>query len=97
MKQTLFATAGASLASATTLSSICSSDYIQDRLPSNDSAVRGLVFGDVTAQPVYNTSVEAGNNYPSATGRNFCNVTVAYNHAGKDDTVRYYRWFGRSM
>lgn len=80
--------AGASMASATSLSSICSVDHITNSLPVDNSALQGLVFGDVTAQSVYNSSVEAGNNYPAANGRNFCNVTVAYQHAGKDDAVR---------
>ena len=53
----------------------------------DSTELQGLVFGDVTAQSVYNSSVEAGNNYPAASGRNFCNVTVAYQHAGKDDAV----------
>jgi tannase len=87
MKQTLILAAGASGAFATSLSNICNFDYITSSLPSDDSAVQGLVYGDVTAQPVYNSSVEAGNNYPAVSGRNFCNVTVAYKHAGKDDAV----------
>jgi tannase len=88
MKQSLLIAAGASGAIAASLSNICNVDYITNSLPSGDSAIQGLVYGDVTAQPVYNSSVEAGNNYPAVTGRNFCNVTVAYNHAGKDDAVR---------
>jgi hypothetical protein len=87
MKQSLLIAAGASGAIAASLSNICNVDYITNSLPSGDSAIQGLVYGDVTAQPVYNSSVEAGNNYPAVTGRNFCNVTVTYNHAGKDDAV----------
>jgi hypothetical protein len=87
MKQTLLIAAGASGAFAASLSDICNVDYITDSLPSGDSAIQGLVYGDVTTQPVYNSSVEAGNNYPASTGNNFCNVTVAYSHASKDDAV----------
>jgi tannase len=87
MKQSLLF-AGASVASATSLSSICSVEYIEASLPANNSALQGLVFGDVTAQSVYNSSVQAGNNYPAINGRDFCNVTVAYRHAGKSDAVR---------
>jgi tannase len=87
MKQSLILTS-ASVASAGSLSSICSIDYIKEKLPTDNTALQGLVYGDVTANSVYNASVEAGNNYPAAIGRNFCNVTVAYKHDGKDDAVR---------
>jgi tannase len=87
MKQTLLIAAGASGAFAASLSDICNVDYITDSLPSGDSAIQGLVYGVVTADPVYNSSVEASNNYPASTGNNFCNVTVAYSHAGKNDAV----------
>lgn len=80
--------AGASAASATSLSSICSVEYIKASLPTNNTVLQGLVYGDVTAGSVYNSSVEAGDNYPAVDGRNFCNVTVAYKHGGKDDAVR---------
>jgi len=86
MKQSNILT-GASVASASSLSSICSVDYIKASLPTENSALQGLVYGDVTVNSVYNSSVEAGNNYPAADGRNFCNVTVAYKHGGKDDAV----------
>jgi tannase len=88
MKQSLLFV-GASVASATSLSSICSVEYIEASLPTNNSALQGLVYRGVTAQSVYNSSVEAGNNYPAISGRNFCNVTVAYRHAGKDDAVSF--------
>jgi hypothetical protein len=87
MKQSRILT-GASVASASSLSSICSVDYIKASLPTENTALQGLVYGDVTANSVYNSSVEAGNNYPAANGRNFCNVTVAYKHDGKNDAVR---------
>lgn len=88
MRQCLLLASGFSAASASTLASICSTSNIQNSLPSS-SDIDGLIFRDVTAQAVYNSSVEAGNNYPAATGRNFCNVTVAYKHAGKDDAVGF--------
>ena len=87
MKQSLILT-GTSAASASSLLSICSVDYIKASLPTDNTALQGLVYGDVTASSVYNSSVQAGNNYPAAVGRNFCNVTVAYKHDGKDDAVR---------
>lgn len=74
------------MAVSSSLSDICSTSNVERGLPTG-SNFQGLVFGSVTAQPVYNSSVEAGNNYPAASGRNFCNVTIAYNHAGKDDAV----------
>lgn len=87
MKQALILTS-ASVASASSLASICSVDYIRASLPTENTALQGLVYGDVTANSIYNSSVQAGNNYPAADGRNFCNVTVAYKHGGKDDAVR---------
>jgi tannase len=87
MKQSIILT-GASMASAGSLSSICSVDYIKASLPTENTALQGLVYGEVTATSVYNSSVEAGNNYPAVDGRNFCNVTVAYKHGGKNDAVR---------
>ena len=94
MKQS-FVLTGASVASASSLSSICSVNYIKASLPTEDTALQGLVYGDVTANSVYNSSVQAGNNYPAADGRNFCNVTVAYNHDGKDDAVRLQTYIER--
>jgi tannase len=87
MKQS-FVLTGASMASASSLSSICSVDYIKASLPTGNTALQGLMYGDVTANSVYNSSVESGNNYPAVDGRNFCNVTVAYKHDGKNDAVR---------
>lgn len=87
MGRPLFFATIASVASATSLSEICRTNSIKTSLPVQDSAFQGLRFGDVTAQAVLNSSVEAGNNYPAASGRNYCNVTVAYSHAGKHDAV----------
>lgn len=72
-----------STASATNLSQICSVEHVKTSLPE----VQSLQFGDIEANPVFNLSIEAGNNYPAAEGRNFCNVTVAYAHDGKNDAV----------
>lgn len=88
MRNSLLIASVASVASGKTLSDICSTGFISSKLPSGDAALQGIVYGDVTAEQVFNTSIEASNNYPSASGRNFCNVTVAYSHAGKDDAVR---------
>ncbi|KAK4920749.1 hypothetical protein LTR49_011825 [Elasticomyces elasticus] len=71
-------------ASAAALSTVCTSSYVTDSLPS----IVGIEFGSVSAAPVYNYSVAAGNSYPSVSGRNFCNISVAYSHTLKNDNVR---------
>ena len=72
-----------STTSASSLSTLCSSDNVKSNLPS----VTGINYGDVTASAVYNASVTAVDNYPGIDGRNFCNVTVNYSHSGKSDSV----------
>lgn len=83
MRNRLLLTTVLSTASATTLSQICSVEHVKTSLPE----VQGLQFGNIEANSVFNSSIEAGNNYPAAEGRNFCNVTVAYAHDGKNDAV----------
>lgn len=46
----------------------------------------------------------AGDNYPAISGRNFCNVSVNYEHTGKDDSINVYyylpepaQWAGRFL
>lgn len=82
-----------STASATTLSQICSVEHVKTSLPE----VQGLQFGNIEANPIFNLSIEAGNNYPAAEGRNFCNVTVAYAHDGKHDAVCHQQPYLRRM
>ena len=89
MKRTFATLAGATAASASSLTSLCSTSNIKSALPT----VTGLVFGDVTASAVYNASVEAGDNYPAIKGRNYCNVTVNYHHSGKSDSVNVWYYF----
>ncbi|KAK4626950.1 Tannase [Fulvia fulva] len=83
MKRTFVSVAGATAASAPSLSSICSSSNVKSALP----CITGINYGDVTAAGVYNASVEAGDDYPATSGRNYCNVTVNYSHGGKSDSV----------
>ncbi|KAK5680201.1 hypothetical protein LTS10_007128 [Elasticomyces elasticus] len=71
-------------ASAAALSTVCTSSYVTDSLPS----IVGIDFGSVSAAPVYNYSVASGNSYPSVSGRNFCNISVAYSHTLRNDSVR---------
>lgn len=89
MKRTFATLAGATAASASSLTNLCSTSNIKSALPT----VTGLVFGDVTASAVYNASVTAGNNYPGITGRNYCNVTVNYHHSDKSDSVNVWYYF----
>ncbi|KAK4966580.1 hypothetical protein LTR42_010891 [Elasticomyces elasticus] len=74
----------ATVASAAALSTVCTSSYVTDSLPS----IVGIDFGSVSAAPVYNYSVASGNSYPGVSGRNFCNISVAYSHTLENDSVR---------
>lgn len=95
-----FLLAGAAIASATSLSSLCTTAHVKDSIP----VIEGFSYGTVTAASVYNTSVAAGDNYPAISGRNFCNVSINYEHTGKDDSINVYyylpepsQWAGRFL
>lgn len=64
----------------------CISEHVAASLPD----IAGIEYGAVTAAPVYNYSIAAGDNNPGINGRNFCNVSVNYHHANKSDDVGYF-------
>lgn len=80
----VFLSSLATMALATTLGDLCTSTNVANSLP----AIEGITFGVASAAAVYNHSVAATNNYPAIDGRDFCNVTVAYTHTSKNDSVR---------
>jgi tannase len=78
----------ANLASAATLSDVCTISYVTSALPA-DNFIQGITINTdtVTANPVRNYTVASAAATPPATGINFCNVTFTYTHAGLNDKV----------
>ncbi|PWN23496.1 tannase and feruloyl esterase [Microstroma glucosiphilum] len=88
------AAASALQASATaTLADVCTVDYVQSILPA-DGFEHNIVFDadSVTANAVYDYNVTAGDNFPAATDRNFCNVTFTYTREGGNATTELKYW-----
>lgn len=77
---------------ATTLDGVCTSSYVQASLPSADFYT-GITIDNssVSATPVYNTSVSGQDFFPDATF-DYCNVSFAYTHNGRDDQVLLWYW-----
>ena len=78
----------ATTVSASSNSTLCTSDHVKASLPS----LTGIEYGAITAASVTNLSVTAGNNYPASSGRNFCNVSIAYSHTNANDSVSSARY-----
>ncbi|CAK7221576.1 hypothetical protein SBRCBS47491_004572 [Sporothrix bragantina] len=78
---------------ATGFAAVCTKDYVQSILPAS-SAVEGLVLvpGSVTANAVANYSIQSSAQSPGRSNIDFCNVTVAYHHAGSTDTTNLWLW-----
>lgn len=71
-----------------TLADVCTTAYVTSTLPANDSLPGlSIIGGTITANPVTNYTVQAGNDYPAFTGLDFCNITFAYTHDGLGDQV----------
>lgn len=79
--------------SASSLSTVCNVAYVQSILPA-PASIEGLVLipNSVTANPVANYSITASAQSPGKSGLDFCNVTVAYHHAGTNDQVNLWYW-----
>ncbi|RAH68524.1 tannase and feruloyl esterase [Aspergillus aculeatinus CBS 121060] len=86
------AISAAALAQAVSLEDVCTSAYAKAAIPSTGLA-QGVVTNpsSVTAAPVYNESTAGSNYYPAGT-YNYCNITMTYSHAGKDDEVLLQFW-----
>ncbi|OJJ46566.1 hypothetical protein ASPZODRAFT_159412 [Penicilliopsis zonata CBS 506.65] len=88
------AAAAASLAhaSSATLDDVCTVSYVQSSLPDDDYLTGVSTFPDtVTAAVVTNASISGENFFPDAV-IDFCNVTFAYTHRGRNDTVLVNYW-----
>lgn len=81
-------------ASNQSLSSLCSVSYLQSTLPSATSFIQGVTLdpSSITANLVSNSSIASSNMYPAAV-IDYCNVTLAYSHNGRDDQVLVEYWF----
>lgn len=81
-----------SVARAASLQSVCMVEYVKQALPEMDFGL-GIVLdsSSVTASPVYNTSVSDQIWYPDG-AFDYCNVTLAYSHSGRDDQVLLEIW-----
>ncbi|KAJ5832114.1 hypothetical protein N7474_000425 [Penicillium riverlandense] len=83
----------ASIAQATTsLDDVCTVSYVKKSLPADDF-ISGIAVdsSSVTAQPFTNVKIASANFYPDAT-IDFCNVTFAYTHSGRNDRVLVNYW-----
>ncbi|THV85201.1 tannase and feruloyl esterase [Aureobasidium pullulans] len=85
----LAASATAAIAQAASLDQVCTAAHVRNSLPENGTYL--FYPSSVTANAVYNTSVSGQTFFPDSTF-NYCNVTFAYGHAGKDDRVLQEYW-----
>ncbi|PLB47366.1 putative tannase [Aspergillus steynii IBT 23096] len=88
----LASAAGLKLAQAASLADVCTPAHVKSVLPASDS-ISGLKIdsSSITANAVYNASTSGGTNFPAAT-YDYCNVTLAYSHPGRDDQVLLGIW-----
>jgi tannase len=89
-------TVGAALSvavQAASLADVCTVDHVQASLPATGTFL-GLTLdsSSVTANPVYNAST-TGNDFFPAASYDYCNLTFAYSHDGRDDKVQVQYWF----
>lgn len=86
----LTAAATAGVARAASLASVCTTSYVTAALPT-DLFGMTIDSSSVTAAAVYNASASGSDMFPDATF-DYCNVTMAYSHNGRDDQVLLNFW-----
>lgn len=80
--------ASRAVAQSALLNEVCTQSYVQASLPPDD-IILGITIdpASVVASPVTNASVSNPSYYPNGT-IDFCNVTFAYSHNGRNDRVQ---------
>lgn len=86
------AVAAAAAVNASSLADLCTVSNVQAALPANGTFLGiDLIPSAVTASAVYNASTSTGGMGPSSSSSgtiySYCNVTITYTHAGKNDEV----------
>ncbi|KIW04470.1 uncharacterized protein PV09_04730 [Verruconis gallopava] len=80
-----------------TLADVCTSSYVTASLPEDQWSIgdvdNNIIFDrtSITANPVYNASSGSSDFYPEGVF-DYCNVTLAYSHAGRNDRVNLVYW-----
>ena len=72
---------------AQSASNVCTKSNVQSSLAAIDITGITINTDSIVAISVSNHTVTETDNYPGATGQNFCNVTFSYSHNGIDDSV----------
>ncbi|KAL4891841.1 putative tannase [Aspergillus ambiguus] len=77
---------------ASSLADFCTKSHVQSSLPASES-ILGLEIdtSSITANAIYNASTTGSNYFPDAI-YDYCNVTLAYSHPGRDDKVQLEIW-----
>ncbi|TVY75885.1 Tannase, partial [Lachnellula suecica] len=81
----------AATAGATSLANVCTTSYATAKLPLDELDGATIDTSSLTAQAFYNVTVTDEYFYPDSTF-DYCNVTFAYSHSGRNDRVQVTYW-----